>query len=70
MYIPVKAQGPSMLGVHVDDIIVVCSDADRDALVRFPRKNLPANFGDPTYYTGCVFEQDWEMGTFHKLQTA
>lgn len=53
-----------ILVVHIDDIIVASLCADCDAVIRFLRKTLPTeNPREPTEYTGCVFESDWDKGT-------
>lgn len=58
-----------MLSVHVDDIIVGSLDAGCDALIRFLRKSLPTNnLREPTYYTECVFERDWDKGRWKSVR--
>lgn len=58
-----------MLAVYVDDMIAVVSENDC-ALLRlklsqsFPMENLEKL----EWYTGCVFEYDWEAGTLKLSQ--
>lgn len=48
-----------MLGVHVDDMIVVGHDVDCDSLCAHIRESCPANkLGELKYYTGCSFTRE------------
>lgn len=61
----------TMLGVHVDGIIVTSSSCDFEAFVRFLSKSLPTiNLRELTCYASCVFEWDWEGRTLKISQVA
>ena len=53
-----------IMAVHLDDIVIpgsneTCKDFHEALVVKFPTNKL----GELTWYTGCVFKRDWELGT-------
>ena len=58
-----------MMTVHVDDIVVewsdeTCRDFNAALTTSFPTNNL----GELTWYAGCVFKRNWELGTLDITQ--
>ena len=60
-----------IMGVHVDDAVIVGSDeACRDfqaALKYMFPKNI---LGELTWYSGCAFKRSWRLGTLEITQKA
>ena len=60
-----------IVGVYVDDIMVAGSIEACGRLHAGLNKEFPTNdLGELTYYTGCAFERDWELGTIKVSQGA
>ena len=60
-----------IMDVHVDDIVIAgsdetCKDFHAALVTKFPTNNL----GELTWYTGCAFKRDWELGTLEITQKA
>ena len=60
-----------IMAVHVDDIVIAgsdetCKDFHAALVTKFPTNNL----GELTWYTGCAFKRDWELGTLEITQKA
>ena len=60
-----------IMAVHVDDIVIAgsdesCRDFHAALVTKFPTNNL----GELTWYTGCAFKRDWELGTLEITQKA
>ena len=58
-----------IMAVHVDDIVIAgsdetCKDFHAALVTKFPTNNL----GELTWYTGCAFKRDWELGTLEITQ--
>ena len=53
-----------IVAVHVDDIVIAGSDEiSRDVHAVLVKKFRTNNLGELTWYTGCAFKRDWELGT-------
>ena len=53
-----------IMTVHVDDIVIAGSDeACRDFHAALNTKFPANNLGELTWYTGCAFKRNWELGT-------
>ena len=53
-----------IMAVHVDDIVIAgsdetCRDFHAALSMKFPTNDL----GELTWYTGCAFKRNWELGT-------
>ena len=60
-----------IMAVHVLDIVIAgsdeaCRDFHAELNTRFPMNNL----GELTWYTGCAFKRNWELGTLEITQKA
>ena len=60
-----------IMAVHVDDIVIAgshetCRNFHAALTAKFPTNNL----GELTWYTGCAFKRNWELGTFEITQEA
>ena len=59
------------MAVHVDDIVIAGSDeACRDFRAALNTKFPTNNLGELTWYTGCAFKRNWELGTLEITQKA
>ena len=60
-----------IMAVHVDDIVIAGSDETcRDSHAALTT-NFPTNYlGELTWYTGCAFKRNWELGTSAITQKA
>ena len=60
-----------IMAVHVDDIVIAGSDETcRDSHAALTT-NFPTNYlGELTWYTGCAFKRNWELGTLEITQKA
>ena len=59
------------MAVHVDDIVIAgsnetCRYFHAALTTKFPTSNL----GELTWYTGCAFKRNWELGTLEITQKA
>ena len=59
------------VAVHVDDIVIAgsdetCRDFHAALSMKFPTNDL----GELTWYTGCAFKRNWELGTLEITQKA
>ncbi|CAM9844055.1 unnamed protein product [Discosporangium mesarthrocarpum] len=60
-----------LVTVHFDDMIIVGTREDCDALSKAHSFEFPTNnLGPLSLYTGCVFARDWERGQLLISQTA
>eukprot|EP00904_Undaria_pinnatifida_P014208 jgi/Undpi1/9918/HiC_scaffold_28.g12372.m1 len=60
-----------IMAVHVDDIVIAGSDeACRDFHAALNTKFPTNNLGELTWYTGCAFKRNWELGTLEITQKA
>ena len=58
-----------IMAVHVDDIVIAGSDETcRDFHAAFTTKFPTNNLGELTWYTGCAFKRNWEVGTLEITQ--
>ena len=60
-----------IMAVHVDDIVIAgsdetCTDFHAALNTKFPTNNL----GELTWYAGCAFKRNWELGTLEITQKA
>ena len=60
-----------IMAVHVDDNVIAewdetCRDFHTALTTKFPTNIL----GDRTWYTGCAFKRNWELGTIEITQKA
>ena len=60
-----------IMAVHVDDTVIAgldeaCRDFHAALNTKFPTNNL----GESTWYTGCAFKRNWELGTLEITQKA
>ena len=60
-----------IMAIHADDIVIAgsnetCRDFYPALTTKFPTSNL----GELTWYTGCAFKRDWELGTLGTTQKA
>ena len=55
---------------HVDDVIVLTGSGETCKYVHaaLVAKVPTSNPGELTWYTGCVFKRDWEVGTLEIAQ--
>ena len=59
------------MAVHVDDIVIAGSDeACRDFHAALNTKFPTNNLRELTWYTGCAFKRNWELGTLESTQKA
>ena len=60
-----------IMAVHVDDIVIAGSDeACRDFHAALNTKFPTNNLGELTWYTGCAFKRNWELGMLEITQKA
>ena len=67
----VDGKAKLIMAVHVDDIVIAGSDeACRDFHAALNTKFPTNNLGELTWYTGCAFKRNWELGTLEITQEA
>ena len=71
MCVVVDGKEELIMAVHVDDIVIAgsnetCRDFHAALVTKFPTKDL----GELTWYTGCAFKRDLELGALEITQTA
>ena len=60
-----------IMAIHVDDIVIAGSDeVCRDFHAALSSKSPTNNLGELTWYSGCTFKRNWELGTLAITQKA
>ena len=59
------------MAINVDDIVIAgtdetCRDFHAALVTKIPMNNI----GELTWYAGCAFKRDWELGTMEITQKA